>query len=173
LNYKDELTRAMTWLGEQQSSLFLGQSVAYEGTGMTSTLAGVPRCKLIELPVAEDMQCGMSTGLALAGYVPVSIFPRWSFLLCATNQLVNHLDKLPQYSGYRPKVIIRTAVPTKHPLDPGVQHLGNFTDPFRQMLKSVQVVELTAAHQIYDAYRRAYEREDGRSTLIVEHSQRY
>jgi pyruvate/2-oxoglutarate/acetoin dehydrogenase E1 component len=175
MTYFDELTRAMTWLGEKEKTIFLGQAVAYPGTSQTGTLSGVPRDKLVELPVAEDMQMGMSIGLAVAGYVPISIYPRWSFLLCATNQLVNHLDKLPIYShgGYRPKVIVRVGVPTSKPLDPQAQHLGNFTDPFRQMLKTIEVIELTGAHQIFDAYRKAYEREDGRSTLIVEHTGRF
>lgn len=173
--YSSELARAMTWLGKQADTLFIGQAVEYAGTSMTATLADVLRDRLLEMPVAEEMQMGMSIGLALAGHVPISIFPRWPFLLLATNQLVNHLDKLLIYShgGYRPKVIIRTAVPSRVPLDPQSQHLGNYSDPFRQMLKSVEVIECERANQIFEAYKRAYERDDGRSTLIVEHTQRY
>lgn len=173
--YSSDLARAMTWLGEQPNTLFIGQAVAYPGTAMTATLAGVPRDKLLELPVAEEMQMGMSTGLALSGFVPITVYPRWPFLLLATNQLVNHLDKLSTYShgGYQPKVIIRTAVPSRTPLDPQSQHLGNYSDPFRQMLKTVEVIECERANQIFEAYKRAYDRDDGRSTLIVEHTQRY
>ena len=89
--------------------------------------------------------------------------------------VVNHLDKISIYShgGYQPKVIIRVGVPTNKPLDPQVQHMGNYSDPFRQMLKTVEVIELTGEHQVFDAYRKAYERSDGRSTLIVEHTSRY
>ncbi len=175
MDYGAELRRAMTWLGEQSRTVFLGQAVSFPGTAMTATLAGVPAEKLIELPVMEDAQLGMCTGMALAGYVPISIYPRWNFLLLATSQLVLHLDKLPIYSngGYRPKVIVRTAVASDKPLDPQAQHLGNFTDPYRQILKTVEVVELLGAHQVFDAYRKAYEREDGRSTLLVEHTSRY
>ena len=175
VRYGDELRRAMTWLGQQEHTIFLGQAVAYPGTAITATLADVPKDKLLELPVMEDAQMGMSTGLALQGFVPISIYPRWPFLLLATNQLVNHLDKIPLYSngGYKPKVIIRTAVPSRTPLDPQAQHLGNYSDPFRQMLKTVEVIELLGAHQIFEAYQRAYQREDGRSTLLVEHTQRY
>lgn len=165
----------MEWLGKQPDTVFLGQAVEYPGTAITNTLRDVPKERLVELPVAEDMQLGLCTGLALGGFVPISIYPRWNFLLLATNQLVLHLDKLPIYSngGYKPKVIIRTAVATKTPIDPQAQHLGNFTDPFRQMLKTVEVIELLGAHQIFDSYKRAYERTDGRSTLIVEHTSRY
>lgn len=165
----------MAWLGEHHDVLFIGQAVGYPGTAMTNTLRNVPRDKLLEFPVAEEFQLGASTGLALAGFVPITCFPRWNFLLLATNQLVGHLDKLPIYSngGYRPKVIIRTAVASRTPIDPQCQHLGNFSDPFRQMLKTVEVIECERADQIFEAYRRGYERDDGRSTLIVEHTQRY
>ena len=173
--YSSDLIRSMQWLGEKPDTLFIGQAVEFPGTAMTETLKLVPAHKRVELPVAEEMQMGMSIGLALAGFVPVSIYPRWPFLLLATNQLVNHLDKLSIYShgGYQPKVIIRTAVPSRVPLDPQSQHLGNYSDPFRQMLKTVEVIECERADQIFEAYRKAYEREDGRSTLIVEHTQRY
>lgn len=175
MDYGAELRRAMAWLGEKPNTVFVGQAVAYPGTAMTATLRDVPTEKLIELPVMEDAQLGMCTGMALDGMVPISIYPRWNFLLLATSQLVLHLDKLPIYSNgaFRPKVIIRTAVATKVPMDPQAQHLGNFTDPFRQMLKTVEVIELLGAHQVFDAYKRAYERDDGRSTLIVEHTSRY
>lgn len=160
----------MTWLGEQSGTVFMGQAVAYPGTAITGTLSGVPKDKLLELPVAENMQAGMATGMALQGYVPISIYPRWPFMLEATGQIVNHLDKLSIYShgGYKPKVIIRVGVPTKKPLDPQAQHLGNYSDPFRQMLKTVQVIELERAEDIFPAYRKAYERTDGRSTMLVE-----
>ena len=50
--------------------------------------------KRIELPVFEETQMGMTLGMALNGSVPISIFPRWNFLILATNQIVNHLDKI-------------------------------------------------------------------------------
>ena len=61
---------------------------------MTNTLSDVPKEKLLEMPVDEEMQMGMTNGLAVAGTVPVSIYPRWNFLLLAVNQLVNHLDRM-------------------------------------------------------------------------------
>lgn len=172
-SYRDELVRSMEWLGAKADTIFIGQAVKVSGTSMSGTLPVTDQA--IEFPVAEEFQMGASIGLALAGFVPVSIYPRWPFLLLATNQLVNHLDKLSIYShgGYQPKVIIRTAVPSRTPLDPQSQHLGNYSDPFRQMLKTVEVIECERANQIFDAYQRAYERDDGRSTLIVEHTQRY
>ena len=86
----------MNWLAEKEDTVFLGQAVACAGTAMSNTLKDIPDRRKVELPVDEDMQMGMTNGLALQGKLPVSIFPRWNFLLLATNQLVNHqLNHLP------------------------------------------------------------------------------
>ena len=79
MKYFDELKRAMDWLGRKEDTIFLGQAVRYPGTGMTNTLEDVEDSKLIEMPVNEDMQMGMTTGMAINGTVPVSLFPRWNF----------------------------------------------------------------------------------------------
>ena len=175
MKYFDEMCRAMEWLARDPRVMFLGQAVACPGTAMTNTLKNVPRDKLLELPVAEEMQMGMSSGLALAGQVPVSIFPRWNFLLLAVNQVVNHLDKFPLMSngGYRPKVIIRTGIGSVRPLHPQYQHVGDFTDAFRLMCQNIEVIRLDEPQDIFPAYQRALEREDGKSTIVVEYGDYY
>ncbi len=119
MTYLDALTEAMTRLGQRDDAIFLGQAVAFPGTAMTQTFAGVPREKLTEVPVFENTQLGLATGLSLAGALPICVFPRINFLLCAMDQLLLHLDALSRYSAYCPKVILRTASPTAVPLDPG------------------------------------------------------
>ena len=160
----------MEYLATDPRVIFLGQAVACPGTAMSNTLKDVPADKLLELPVAEELQMGMSTGLALGGHIPVSIFPRWNFLLLAVNQVVNHLDKLPVMSngGYKPKVIIRTGIGSERPLHPQHQHVGDFTDAFRLMCKNIDVIRLDEPEQIFPAYKLALEREDGRPTILVE-----
>ena len=171
MTYFDNLCRAMEMIAEQPCSIFLGQAVAEKGTGMTASFAGVPREKLLELPVFEDCQLGMSIGLALDGMLPVSVYPRMNFLLLAMNQLVNHLDAIPRFSAYRPKVIIRVAVGTDKPLDPGPQHLGDHTAALRLMLRKVRVVQLRVASQVVDHYKEAVEHSG--STLLVEYPELY
>ena len=173
--YFDEIKKSMEWLGSHENTLFLGQAVAVPGTAMSKTLQNICPEKLIELPVAEEMQMGMTIGLAMDDYVPISIFPRWNFLLLAMNQLVNHLDRMPNISnnGYKPKVIIRTGIGSERPLHPQYQHIGDFTDAFRMILKKIDVVRLEEPEEIFPAYRNAYERGDGRSTLIVEYGDYY
>lgn len=170
MKYSDELLKSMTWLGEQPNTLFLGQAVQYAGTSMTGTLKNVPTSKLLEVPVCEDMQLGMSIGMALNGTCPISIFPRWNFFLLATNQLVNHLDKIPLMADvpYKPKIIIRVGIGSERPLHPQHQHVGDYTDAFRLMLKTVDIIRLDEPDQIFSSYKHAYERTDGKSTILVE-----
>ena len=158
--------QAMTWLGEQPDVLFLGQSVAYSGAKTYSSLEGVPREKRLEMPVAEALQLGISLGLSLEGLVPISIFPRINFLLCATDQLVNHLDKLPLFSDYQPKVIIRTTIGGKFPLDAGPQHTGDYTEAIFRMLETVKVVTCAEEDDALKIYQEAYQ--GSGSTLVVE-----
>jgi pyruvate/2-oxoglutarate/acetoin dehydrogenase E1 component len=170
--YFDELCRAMQVLADHPSSVFMGQAVAFEGTAMFKTLRDVPAYKRVELPVAEDMQMGMATGAALSGLLPITIYPRWNFLLLATSQLVLHLDKLPAMTrSPPPRVIVRTAVATPKPLDPGPQHLGDFGIALSTMLDTVEVIDLFDPDEIVPAYTAAAARQG--STVLVEHMALY
>lgn len=169
--YFGELCLAMAGLAAYPNAIFLGQGVGCAGTTMSDTFRDVPAEKRLEMPVAEDMQMGMAIGMALGGYLPVCIFPRWNFLVCAANQIINHLDRLPLYSGYKPKVIIRTAVPSNRPFDPGPQHDDDFSRPFHDMLRTVRVVRLISDAMIVPEYQRAIEREE--STIMVEFTEKY
>lgn len=169
--YRDRLTRAMTLIGAMPHSVFVGQAVRYPGTAMFGTLESVPMERRVEFPVAENMQLGYCIGRALQGALPVCIYPRINFLLEATSQLVQHLDKLPRYSAYRPKVLIRTAIATPQPLDPGPQHLGDYTPALRAALGWVRVVTLDTAEQVSQEYASALEREE--STVLVERTCMY
>jgi pyruvate/2-oxoglutarate/acetoin dehydrogenase E1 component len=170
--YREELARAMEAIAAgHPRAIFLGQAVAEKGTGMSATFDGVPREKLLELPVMEDAQLGMSIGLALDGWLPVSIYPRWSFLILAMNQLVLHLDRMPLFSDYCPKVIIRTACPTDDPMDPGEQHMGDFSHPVALMLKTVKVRQLRRPEQVSPEYAAAMTA--AYSTILVEYPEKY
>ena len=165
--YNNALKRAMNWLSTQDNTIFLGQAVEYAGTGCYESLTEVPNNKKMEFPVAENLQIGVSTGLALNGFVPITIVPRWNFLLCATDQIVNHLDKMSLMSEEcQPKVIIRVAVGSEIPINPQDQHKGNFSNAFRLMCKTIRIVELTDHTTIEKQYREAYSHHQ--STIMVE-----
>ncbi len=173
--YFEEISKAMNWLASQNGSIFMGQSVAVPGTAMRNTLVNVEQNKLIELPVDEDFQLGLSIGYALNGFTPISIFPRWNFLIVATNQLINHLDKLKDLNGSKnkAKVIIRTGIGSVTPMHPGPQHIGDFTDAYKLLAPNLNIVRLDKADEIFPAYKEAYTRTDGVSSLIVEWSDKY
>ena len=165
----------MEWLANDDRTLFIGQSVSYSGNSIFNTLKTIPEQKKLEVPVFEEVQMGLSTGLALEGFVPITCYPRFDFLLLAVNQLVNHLDKFPTMTDGKivPKVIVRTSVGAKTPLDGGIQHTQDHTDAFKLLLDHVEVIRLDDKEQIFPAYEKALMREDGKSTLIIEHGEYY
>ena len=138
VKYFDELKRAMEYLGEQEDTVFLGQAVAYKGTAMSNTLKDIDPEKLIEMPVCEEMQMGITNGLAVTG-----------------------------------KVIIRTGIGSERPLNPQAQHVGDFTEGFRLMLKNTEIIRLKEPEDIFPAYQKAYNRTDGKNTILVEYGDFY
>lgn len=175
LKYFDELKRTMEWIAQKPKTIFLGQAVGVPGTFMYQTLRDCPEEKRFEMPVNESFQMQFTIGLALEGYVPVSVYPRQNFLLLATADMVNLLDKIPAITSNDvvPKVIIRTAAGPFEPVHPGHQHVGNYIEGFRNMLSWINVVELNEPEEIFPAYKEAIEREDNKSTLMIEHGNYY
>jgi pyruvate/2-oxoglutarate/acetoin dehydrogenase E1 component len=169
--YIEALTEAMTMLARHPKTLFVGQNVVYGGQAMCPTFANIPMDRRIEFPVAEQMQMGFCTGLSLEGYIPICVYPRMDFLLLALDQLVNHLDKIAQLSGFRPKVIIRTAVGSTKPLHPGPQHCQNHVAAFRKMLTTIPVIELDGPSSIVPLYRNALEMPG--PVIMVEYGDKY
>lgn len=174
MKYLDELTRTMTWLGEQPNTVFIGQNMINPGIPTAPTLAHVDRSRMIEFPVAEEMQMGVTLGMALDGRtIPISVFPRWNFMLCAMSQLINHIDKVSTMSDYQVKTIIRVLVGTTTPMNPQCQHIGDFTAGLRHMVKTLDIITLDEPEEIFPAYELALNRDDNRSTVLVEYQQWY
>jgi pyruvate/2-oxoglutarate/acetoin dehydrogenase E1 component len=175
MTYFDEIKRTMEWIAQQPKTMFLGQTVAGPGTFMYSTLKDIPADRTLEMPVNESFQMQFTLGLALAGYVPISVYPRQNFLLLATGDMVNMIDKVSAISSnqWMPKILIRVATGPDHPVHPGHQHVGNYADAFRKMFTTIDVVELNKPEDIFPAYKHALERTDNRSTLLIEHGNLY
>lgn len=175
LKYKKELIRAMNYLAKNKKTIFIGQSVKFSGNAIYNTLAEVPSKKKIELPVFEEVQMGMSTGLALEGFIPITCYPRFDFLILAMNQLVNHLDKIRFLSNdsFKPKVIIRTSIGSKKPLNGGVQHTQDYSNVFKKILTEVNVVNLKNPSEIFREYKKALVRKDNKSTMLIENGDFY
>ncbi len=168
--YFENLCSAMKMLSDD-GYVFTGQTVHDAGTALHSTFRDVPIEQRFEMPVFENTQLGMATGIAMAGEKICTCYPRINFFLEALPQLLQHLDKIPLFSDYRPRVIIRTSVATKIPLDPGVQHIGDYSSAIEAMLSTVKVIRLEHHEQIMPEYKAAMEREE--STLLVEFVEKY
>lgn len=173
MKYKEELVKSMNWLSKKSNTIFLGQSVSYSGNAIFNTLKEVDDSKKIELPVFEDLQMGISTGMAINGFVPISCYPRFDFLILAMNQLVNHLDKFQTMSEliYKPKVIIRVAIGSKKPLNGGVQHTQDYTEVMKKMLTEINVVLLSNPRNIFKEFKNAYYSDF--SSMIIENADHY
>ncbi len=152
----------------EANCLFVGQGVNAGGLAMGHDFEGVPSSQRIEFPVAEELQLGYCSGLSLMGYRVVSVFPRMDFLMRAMDQLVNHLDKLEEMSRgqFHPKVIVKTRVGTRTPLDAGPQHTQDHTEALRLMLRNVKVIRVEAVGEVLPAYAEALSRFG--STVVVE-----
>ena len=173
MKYIDEVQKGMDLLGSHPKSIFIGQAVEYKGTALTHQVKNFPQEKLLELPVAEEFQAGFAIGLALEGYLPVSLYPRMNFIILAMNQIINHLDKWDAMSvgESKPKVIMKAVVGSAYPLDPGHQHKSNYAEAFKSMSTNIDVVELLYPYQVFDAYKKALDTD--KSTLIIEHGDMY
>ena len=174
MGYFDELKKSMTWLGKKKNTIFIGQAVEYPGTAMTNTLSEIKKNKLFELPVAEEMQMGMTLGISFEGLVPISIFPRWNFVLCGMNQLVNHIDKLKYMNGenFNSNIIIRTGIGSEKPLHPQYQHVGDFTSGLKEILKEIEIIVLENTNDIFESYKYAYSKKN-KATILVEYGDYY
>jgi pyruvate/2-oxoglutarate/acetoin dehydrogenase E1 component len=154
ISYKNSLINSMTELGKMDNTIFIGQQLIWHGNPMSTTVSNVPKEKMIELPVMEESQMGMSLGLAMAGKTVITFYPRWDFLICATNQLINHIDKIKLMSNdmWEPHILIRVGKGSDKPLDPGHQHKGNYFEQFKSMCPNIEFYNLKSWQDVELSY---------------------
>jgi len=173
MTYLDELKRSMKMLIDRGDYYVIGQNTKYGGTSMYHTTKDFPDNRKIELPVMEEVQVGIGTGLSLTGFKVLSIYPRFDFFLLALNQLINHLDKAEEMSSgqFKPKQIFRVCVGSTAPLMPGPQHCNNYTEALKKMVTNIEVRELLNVDDVYKTYEEAVNSD--KSFVIIEHSDLY
>ncbi|MFA5863270.1 MAG: hypothetical protein WC975_01130 [Phycisphaerae bacterium] len=171
MKYKDALKQAMETLAADRRVIFIGYNIA-AGSRAYGTLADVTKDKCIEMPVAENLMADLAIGMAMEGFKPVLFFERHDFMLNASDALVNHLDKMKELSGgaFTAPVIIRAAVGGTTPIYPGLQHIQNFTDVFRKVIR-FPIYELKTADDILRRYSEALEA--GEPVMLVEERNLY
>ena len=165
----------MKFLSRNKNVIFMGQSVVYPGSSIFVSLKDVPNSKKIELPVMEETQTGMAIEMALAGYMPVSCYPRFDFLILAANQLVNHLDKIDYLTNnnFDSKIIIRTIVGSTYPLNAGLQHTQDHTIALKELMKFSEVIKLKNKNQIFLKYKNAISKKIKKVFLFIEDGNKY
>ena len=171
ISYKDKLTTAMTYLGEQDNTIFIGQQIVYAGNPMSTTLGNVSKDKMIEVPVMEETQMGMSLGLAITGKTVISFYPRWDFVISAANQLINHVDKYELMTGKKVNILIRVGKGANVPLDPGHQHKANYIEQFKTMCPNIQVHDLKTWQDVELSYN--YVIKEGGIHIMAEYPELY
>lgn len=139
---------------------------------MYGTLAHVDPKQCIETPVCENLMTGLAMGMTFEGYKPVLCFERHDFMLIALDAIINHMYMLPKLSGgqFKFPVIIRAIVGHDEPLDPGIQHLQEYTDILLVHTDFV-VRRLMEPTQVRDGYREARASKD--PTVLVEYKSFY
>jgi len=170
MTYHEAICYSMQRLAEQQNTVFLGQQVASEE--FYGTLKGIPMDKRIEMPVAEDLQTGIALGMALEGFLPISIYQRMDFLPRAADQIVNHLNLIGRISEgrFNPTVILRVTIGATKPLDVGLQHNKDLVNMFKAGVQ-FPVVRVRTADEVLRAYEIAMYRHG--PMMIVEEQDLY
>ena len=58
-------------------------------------------------------------------------------------------------------------------LNPQSQHLGDYSESLRKMCKSINIVKLKNPNEIKKEYKKAFNRKDGVSTILIEYGDYY
>jgi pyruvate/2-oxoglutarate/acetoin dehydrogenase E1 component len=168
--YHRDICNEMIKLSKIEKVLFLGQCV--ESEDFYSTLTDIPMHQRKEIPVCEELQLGMSIGLAMEGFLPISIFQRMDFLPRACDQIVNHLDLIAKLSRniFSPKIIIRTTIGSVKPLNCGLQHSKDLSEGFKKLV-SFPIFKVETVKEVKSAYK--FARECKTSVMIIEDQNLY
>lgn len=169
--YHTAITEEMSKFGLNEKVIFFGQQIQ-EPDNFYNTLVGIDKKKIREMPIAEEMQMGLSIGMSLEGYLPISIYQRMDFLPRLMDQIINHLNLISDLSNdrFNPKIIIRTTIGTTKPMDCGLQHCKDLTS---LMLEACDfpVAVLDTADAVHYWYE--FARNSEKSVLLIEKQENY
>lgn len=160
VTYREQLHQEMLRLAKNPRVRFVGYNTSH-GPKMNGTLIGCEE-SCIEMPVAENLMCGVAMGLALKGFLPVLCFERMDFMLAGADAIINHMWALQKY-GLTLPIIIRACVGMETPLDPGPQHKQDYSKFFNgEKLMCVKDIKhfygLSEPYPVlYVEYRRLYD----------------
>ena len=172
LDYKGAITQAMTNLGENESTIFLGYNLGGEFGNAMGTLSGVDDSQKIETPVVENLMGSMALGMSLEGFKAVVYYERQDFMLVAADAIVNHIDKIERISHgeFKCPILIRAVTADAGPFYSGITHSQDFTNVFKEAV-SFPVEDPVTGEDVLQAVRSA--RHSGRPAMLIERKSRY
>ncbi len=173
MRYADACKVGMELLAKDERVLFVGQAMLYKGHSVSRQVVDIPVEQRIEMPVAENFQMGYCLGLALQGFIPVSVYPRFNFAILACDQIFNHLDKWEAMSDgqSKPKCIIKVVVGANKPLDPGHQHQADYSDAFESMATNIDIHRMKTVEDVLAYHQLALL--NPKSCILVEYGNLY
>lgn len=171
MTYLKEVQRGMDLLASHPKSIFVGQAMEFKGHAISRQVNKYPKEKLLEFPVAENMQAGYCLGLAIEGFIPISCYPRCDFAILACDQIVNHIDKWEQLTGQTLPILTKILVGAKKPIDAGHQHTANHTEAFKCLCKYIEILELKTTESVFPAYQKFIN--EKKPLIIIEHTELY
>lgn len=166
MKYGEAVKKSMEQLAQDPKTIFIGYNLIH-GSKAYGSLKDVSKEKIIETPVAENLMAGLATGMAIEGFKPILIFERHDFMLNALDSLVNHLDKINLLSEgqYHCPVIIRAIVGSKNPINPGPQHMQDFTGSFKKMFR-MPIYDPKTSSEVLSNYEKMRNSQD--PSIIIE-----
>jgi len=165
VKYKDRVSEAMTWIGKEDGSVFLGEGLINAGR-IYNTLGKVSTKRCIEFPICENLIAGSAIGLALYGLRPIIVFQRMDFMLIASDAIINHIALMPQMSGGQITlpIVIRAIIGSRDSkFDVGPQHNHDFTYIFEPYVRTIR---LDSKSDIVNEYKEAFKLDE--PVLVVE-----
>jgi len=171
MKYQEAVKQSMEMLAKEPRVIFVGYGLAYKGHAY-NTLTEVSREKILETPLAENLMTSLGIGLSLEGYLPVIYFERHDFTLIAMDAIINHLDKINKMSqgDFNTPVIIRVVIGHNKPIDPGLQHMQDFTAAFKCMAK-FPIFEPMNSKEVIETYKSLLETKG--PAMVVERKSLY
>ncbi len=168
---KDKITEAMTWLGKQEKSVFIGEGLKNAG-GIYGTMNHVPTQRCLEMPIVENLIAGGAVGLAAIGFIPILVFQRMDFMLIASDAIINHIALIPKMSnGQFPcHIIIRAIIGSTRTsvFDVGPQHNHDLIHMFRPYISTI-VIE--PKDDVLGVYQELFKLKE--PTLVIERKDDY
>ena len=166
--YITDIRRALTDALVDTRVILLGEDVRDPFGGCFKVTQGISTKfpdRVFNTPISEAAITGISTGLAISGFIPVLEIMFYDFMSLTIDQILNHMIKFKNLWNINCNVTIRTVIGRK---DYGITHCQNLDYLFKDV---IEIVHPTLNDDVYKLlYSSIF---NGRPTLFVEEAELY